>query len=425
MKTEFTPQQLADPDTAASEAELRRCVRCGFCNATCPTQVLLGDERDSPRGRIYLIKDMLENQRAPTAETVTHIDRCLSCLACVSTCPSGVNYTRLIDHARVYIEQRYDRPLIDRARRRFLAWVMPNPTRFRLAMGLARLAKPFAPLFGKGPLRAMLALTSWRSARRAPSAEVYPSPKPPRARVALLQGCAEPALRPEIRAATLRLLNRMGVEVVLARDEVCCGSLSHHMGFEEDALAAARRNVDIWSAQRDLDAIVVTVSGCGTTIKDYGWMLRNDPVYAERAATVSAKALDVSELIGRYGLPEISNPQALTVAYHSACSLQHGQQIKDLPAHLLEKAGFTVRRPAEAHLCCGSAGTYNILQPQIAGQLRDRKLANLDHLAPDVIAAGNIGCLIQLNRKEIPVIHTVQLLDWATGGPNPLDTRNA
>lgn len=423
MRTEFTPVQLTDPDTAASEAELRRCVRCGFCNATCPTQVLLGDERDSPRGRIYLIKDMLENGRAPTAETVTHIDRCLSCLACVSTCPSGVNYTRLIDHARAYIEQRYDRPLFDRLRRRFLAWVMPSPMRLRLAMGLARLAKPFAPLFGNGPVRAMLALTPWRPARRAPAAEVYPSPKPPLARMALLQGCAEPALRPEIREATLRLLNRMGIEVVLAKDEVCCGSLSHHMGFEDDALSAARRNVDIWSTQ-NFDAIVVTVSGCGTTLKDYGWMLRNDPAYAERAAAVSARALDISEVIDRYGLPDITNPQALTVGYHSACSLQHGQQIKDLPAQLLERAGFTVRRPAEAHLCCGSAGTYNILQPVIAAQLKSRKLHHLDRLNPDVIAAGNIGCLIQLNRKETPVIHTVQLLDWATGGPNPLQTRN-
>ena len=419
MKTEFSAEQLADPHIAASEAELRRCVRCGFCNATCPTQVLLGDERDAPRGRIYMIKDMLENQRAPTAETVLHIDRCLSCLSCVSTCPSGVNYARLIEHARTYIEETYDRPLMDRLRRRFLAWVMPHPRRFRLAMALARLAKPFAGLLGKSPLAAMLALTPGRAAPPAPSAEVYPSPRPPVARVALLQGCVEPGLQPEIRAATIRLLNRMGIEVVLAKGEGCCGSLPHHMGFEDQALAFVRRNVDVWSAE-EVDAIVVTVSGCGTTIKDYGWMLRDDPDYAARAGAVSAKALDISEVIARYGLPDVRLTKPLTVAYHSACSLQHGQQIKDLPAHLLEQAGFNVRRPAEAHLCCGSAGTYNLLQPEIAGLLRDRKLANIDRLSPDVIAAGNIGCLMQLDRPQVPVVHTVQLLDWATGGPSPI-----
>ncbi len=429
MKTGFTPRQLEVPAASSSEAELRRCVRCGFCSATCPTYVLLGDERDSPRGRIYLIKDMLENERAPTAEMVTHIDRCLSCLACVSTCPSGVNYMRLIDHARAYIEDNYKRPWLDRLCRRVLGAVLPHPARMRLAMSFGRLARPLVGLFRAAPLKpvaAMIALTPPRTEPRRDWQAVYPPQGAMRGRVALLQGCAEPVLRPEIRAATLRLLNRMGLEVVFARDEVCCGALVHHMGDEAGAIAAARRNVEAWTRERQiagLDAIIVTASGCGTSLKSYGHLLRNDPL-AEAAAEISNLAADISEVVARFGLPPVTQPQALTVAYQCACSLQHGQKIKDGPAGLLAAAGFAVRTPAEAHLCCGSAGTYNILQPGIATQLRDRKLANLARLSPDIIASGNIGCLTQLGQAtSTPLVHTVQLLDWATGGPNPLTER--
>jgi glycolate oxidase iron-sulfur subunit len=424
MQTHFTPAQLADPAMATAESIIRKCVHCGFCTATCPTYVLLGDELDSPRGRIYLMKEMLETEAKPNAEVVKHIDRCLSCLACMTTCPSGVNYMHLVDHARAYVQQNYRRPLADRLTRALLAAVLPHPARFRLAISLARLARPVAPLLARvpalRPLAAMLALAPARAGRPLPAP---PAPAAPVGRIALLGGCAEPVLRPEIRAATIRLLGRMGHEVIAAPGEACCGALVHHLGREADGLAAARRNVDAWTAEiegKGLAAIVVTASGCGTTIKDYGHMLRADPAYAARAARVSALARDISELVESLGLPPVTRPGGMTVAYQSACSLQHGQNVTSAPQALLTAAGFTVRQPAEAHLCCGSAGTYNILQPVIAAQLGDRKVANIERLKPDVIATGNIGCATQIAaRTGVPVVHTVELLDWATGGPVP------
>ncbi len=425
MQTRFSPQALADPAMAASEAVIRKCVHCGFCTATCPTYVLLGDELDSPRGRIYLMKDMLENERAPSAEVVKHVDRCLSCLACMTTCPSDVNYMHLVDHARAYIAARYRRPWLEAAFRELLAWVLPHPGRFRLALALARRVRPVAPLIGRAPrlrpLAAMLALAPSRAAPRA-SDRSSPTSAAWKGRVILLQGCAEPVLRPQIRAATVRLLNRAGYDVTLAADEGCCGALVHHLGRADDALRAARRNVDLWDRYVEtarLDAIVVTASGCGTAIKDYGFLLRDDAAYAAKAARVSDLTMDISELLAKIALPP-GNGRGLSVAYHAACSLQHGQKVTEAPRRLLAEAGFTVRTPAEAHLCCGSAGTYNILQPQIAGQLGDRKTANLMRLAPDVIATGNIGCAVQIGqRATVPVVHTVELLDWATGGPAP------
>ncbi|MBC9032011.1 glycolate oxidase subunit GlcF [Sphingomonas sp. JC676] len=424
MQTAFSPAQLADPAMAASEAVIRKCVHCGFCTATCPTYVLLGDELDSPRGRIYLMKDMLENEREPSAEVVKHIDRCLSCLSCMTTCPSGVNYMHLVDHARAYIEERYRRPWTERFFRALLAQVLPYPGRFRLALALARLARPATPLVERFPaLKPMAAMLAMAPKNAAPKPSKAASPaQQSRGRVALMQGCAEPVLRPEIRAATVRLLNRAGYDVVFAPGEGCCGALVHHMGKEAASLAAARQNVDAWAALADnggLDAIVITTSGCGTTIKDYGFMLREDPAYAEKAARVSALAKDVSELLIDADLP-VGDGRGLTVAYHAACSLQHGQKVTEAPKRLLAGAGYIVRTPLEAHLCCGSAGTYNILQPEIAGQLGDRKMANLARLKADVIATGNIGCAMQIGqRAEIPVVHTVELLDWATGGPKP------
>ncbi len=424
MQTSFSARQLADPAMAASEAVIRKCVHCGFCTATCPTYVLLGDELDSPRGRIYLMKQMLENEREPTAEVVKHIDRCLSCLSCVTTCPSGVNYAHLVDHARAYIEARYRRPVIERMFRALLAAVLPHPRRFRAALMLARLVRPVTPLVGRikalGPMAAMLALAP-RGAAQAPSAVSSPATAP-RGRVVLLQGCAEPVLRPEIRAAAVRLLNRSGYDVAFAQGEACCGSLVHHMGRDQEGLAAARRNVDAWDREiaRGLDAIVITASGCGATIKDYGFMLRDDPAYAEKAARVSSLARDVIELLDAAGLPEGKGGEGIKVAYHAPCSLQHGQQITSAPQRLLTAAGFAVRTPAEAHLCCGSAGVYNIMQSGIAGQLGDRKVASLERLQADVIATGNIGCAIQIGQRTgTPVAHTVELLDWATGGPIP------
>ncbi|QXQ07934.1 glycolate oxidase subunit GlcF [Sphingosinicellaceae bacterium] len=424
MKTEFTPEALLDPAMASSETVIRKCVHCGFCTATCPTYVLLGDELDSPRGRIYLIKDMLEQARTPTAEIVKHVDRCLSCLACMTTCPSGVNYMHLVDHARAYIHERYRRPLRERMIRSLLAWVLPHPGRFRAALALARLARPGEPLLRRvnalQPLAAMLTLVP---AHRAPKADASDAPVAgSKGRVALLQGCVEPVLRPEFRAAAVRVLNRAGYDVVFAPGEACCGALVHHMGRESDSLASARRNVDAWQrlvADGGLDAVLVTASGCGTTIKDYGFMLRDDARYAGPAAAISALAKDITEFLDEVGLPA-GDGRGMTLAYHAACSLQHGQKVTEAPKRLLAGAGYSVRVPVEAHLCCGSAGTYNILQPKIAGQLGDRKVANIERLHADIIATGNIGCATQIGqRTALPVVHTIELLDWATGGPAP------
>ncbi|MES2496602.1 MAG: glycolate oxidase subunit GlcF [Pseudomonadota bacterium] len=424
MRTDFTPKQLADPATAMAEAVIRKCVHCGFCTATCPTYVLLGDELDSPRGRIHLIQTMLETEAAPTPQVVKHVDRCLSCLSCMTTCPSGVNYMHLVDHARAYIEQRYRRPLSERLIRSLLAAVLPYPGRFRLALALARLARPVTPLLARIPLARPLAAMLTLAPRHGTDHATHDTPRPavPRGRVALLQGCAEPVLKPGIRAATIRMLARLGIQVVLTPGEQCCGALVHHMGREAAALEAARRNVDAWSRQMEnggLDAILITASGCGTTIKDYGFVLRNDPIYADRAAQISALAKDISEYLDGLDLPA-GDGRGLTIAYHPACSLQHGQKVTEAPKRLLARMGYRVKSPAEAHLCCGSAGTYNILQPELAGRLGDRKAAAIDRLGADIIATGNIGCAIQIGlRSTTPLAHIVELIDWASGGPAP------
>ena len=430
MQTSFSLAQLADPHVAESEKILRKCVHCGFCTATCPTYVTLGNELDSPRGRIYLIKDMLEGGRAADKETVTHIDRCLSCLACMTTCPSGVNYMHLVDHARAHIEKTYKRPLADRFIRALLAAVLPYPSRFRAALKLAKLGKPFIGLFGKmpalRPLGAMLKLAPAAVPVASPMA--LPGNHPgqgaqKRGRVAILTGCAQPVLDPGINEATISLLNRLGVEVVVPQGEGCCGALVHHMGREEQALASARQNVDAWTREIEnggLDAIIITASGCGTTIKDYGFMLRLDPAYAEKAAKVSALAKDITEYLATLELPEPARKPGTVVAYHSACSMQHGQKIIRQPKELLARAGFIVKEPREGHLCCGSAGTYNIMQPEISARLRDRKVKNIVATGAAVVATGNIGCITQIaSAAGMPVVHTIKLLDWAYGGERP------
>jgi len=428
MQTFFSLTQLLDPQGASSEKILRACVHCGFCTATCPTYVLLGDELDSPRGRIYLIKEMLEQDKPATREVVKHIDRCLSCLACMTTCPSGVNYMHLVDHARERIEKTYKRPIVDRALRALLARVLADPGLFRLAVVAGLLARPLAPVFdvlGLHRMAAMVRLTPHR--KLAPpvdrTGKVYSPQGTRRGRVALLSGCINPVLAPSTNEAAIRLLNRHGIEVVIAAGEACCGSLAHHMGREGEALSRARNNIDAWDRELEgggLDAILITVSGCGTTIKDYGFMLRNDAAYATKAARISARARDITEYLATLDLRQAAAPAPLTVAYHSACSLQHGQKVLREPKELLGKFGFLVRDVPEGHLCCGSAGTYNILQPKLAERLRARKVANIERVKPDVIAAGNIGCITQLaTGTAIPVVHTVELLDWATGGPVP------
>jgi len=429
MKTEFTPQQLKIPALQRSNEILRSCVHCGFCTATCPTYQVLGDELDSPRGRIYLIKDMLENDRPADAKTVKHIDRCLSCLACMTTCPSGVHYMHLVDHARAHIEKTYRRPVMDRLLRWTLSRILPYPGRFRLALLGAKIGRPFRGLLPDPRLRAMLEMAPKQvpPVSRNDDPQVFAAIGARKKRVALMTGCAQKALNTDINDATIRLLRRLGCEVVVARGQGCCGALVHHMGREDESHAAAARNIAAWMGEArgdGLDAIVINTSGCGTTVKDYGHMLRNDPLAAD-AAAVSDLAMDVSELLKQLDLPKGAD-KGLRVAYHAACSLQHGQQVKSAPKDLLKRAGFDVVEPADGHLCCGSAGTYNLMQPEISGQLKARKVKTLEAKTPDVIAAGNIGCMMQIGSgTQVPVVHTVELLDWATGGPLPPTLRDA
>ncbi|KIN65507.1 Glycolate oxidase, iron-sulfur subunit [Sulfitobacter noctilucae] len=446
MQTTFTDAQLRDPAIQRSNEILRSCVHCGFCTATCPTYQVLGDELDSPRGRIYLIKDMLENERVPDEKTVKHIDRCLSCLACMTTCPSGVHYMHLIDHAREYIDQRYKRPLSDRALRWVLARILPYPMRFRVALLGAKIGRPFARFMPDARLRAMLEMAPKviPPVSRNDDPQTFAAETPRKKRVALMTGCAQKALNTDINDATIRLLTRLGCDVVVAEGAGCCGALTHHMGKTSESHATAAKNIKAWCAEMDgdgLDAIVINTSGCGTTVKDYGHMFRNDPLTAD-AARVSAIAKDVSEVLmdlsqetpeppaPRPAKGKIAGidrhirqepvPEGMVVAYHAACSLQHGQQIKTYPKDLLKKAGFTVVEPSDPHLCCGSAGTYNLMQPEISAQLKERKVRTLEAKKPDVIAAGNIGCMMQIgSAAKMPIVHTVELLDWASGGPKP------
>jgi glycolate oxidase iron-sulfur subunit len=432
VQTNFTAQQLRDPDTASSNSVLRSCVHCGMCTATCPTFLLLGDELDSPRGRIYLIKDMLETGRPATEEVVRHVDRCLSCLSCMTTCPSGVNYMHLVDHARTYIEQTYRRPLPERWLRSLLGVLLPRPGLFRLALTGARLTRRLGSLIpGKSMtaqrIRTLFSLAPAKLPARSSveSPRVYPAEGQRKARVALLTGCAQQVLMPRINEATIRLLTRLGVEVVVARGAGCCGALNHHIGQHSQAMRLARANIEAWSQEaglvpRGLDAIIINASGCGTTVKDYGFMFRSEPEpWRTQAEKVAGMTLDVTQFLSQLGYAPTREPPGLTVAYHSACSLQHGQQVTAEPKALLSRAGFRVVEPREPHICCGSAGTYNLLQPEIAGRLRDRKLSNLKATKPDLIAAGNIGCITQLAGDSLPLVHTVELLDWMAGGPRP------
>ncbi len=436
MQTDFTLAQLADPVTARSNDILRKCVHCGFCTATCPTFLLLSDERDSPRGRIYFIKAMIEGDRAPTASEVRHIDRCLSCLSCMTTCPSGVNYMHLVDHGRDHIERNYARPLSDRFMRGLLALLMPRPALFRWTMVLGRLAKPLAamlPATSSDPggatflrrLRAMLEAVPDKIAPPSPvdRPQTFAAVGPSRKRVALMPGCGQQVLAPEVNEATVRLLTRHGVEVVIAAGSGCCGSSVLHVGRNDLALALAKTNIEAWLKEIDgpgLDAIVINASGCGTTVKDYGHMLADDPQWRDNAERVARLAKDISEVMVEVGLANVT-ARPLTVAYHSACSMQHGQKVTEQPQKLLRDAGFIVKDVPDGHLCCGWAGTYQVLQPELSRRLRDAKVANIESLHPDLIASGNFGCIGNIaSGTGIPIAHTVELLDWATGGPKPV-----
>ena len=424
MRTSISPDRLQNPDVRVSEQILRTCVHCGFCNATCPTYLLTGNELEGPRGRIYLIKNILEETIEVTDRTVEHIDNCLACLACETTCPSGVTYSHLLEEARPRIEGEYRRPLVDRLLRAALTLLMPHPWRFRLAMRLAAAGRALRFLAPAG-MRHVLDMAP--AAVPPPARLARPGRTAPqgtrRARVALLTGCAQQVLGPQINDATVRLLTRLGVEVVVPPGMGCCGALTFHMGERRRSLDLMRNNIDVWHREMEeegLDAIVLNTSGCGTAVKEYDYIFRNEPEWAERARAVTALVKDVSEVVAEMGLGEVRNATGMRVAYHDACSLQHGQKVKEQPRQLLQQAGFEVVEVPEAHICCGSAGTYNLLRPEMAGQLLERKAGNITAVEPQLVAAGNIGCLEQIGRGiEQPVVHTVELLDWATGGPRP------
>lgn len=429
MQTDFSIAKLADPNIQAANDILRKCVHCGFCTATCPTFVLKGDELDSPRGRIYLMKEAFQKDEPATKKLATHLDRCLSCLSCMTTCPASVDYMHLVDYGRIFVHEKYTRPWHDRALRWVLGIVLPHPKMFRLSLLSAAMGQPFKKLLPPR-LRAMLDLAPGIVAppSQVDVPQVFKPKDAPKMRVTMLSGCAQQVLRPAINESTVRLLTRLGCEVVVARNQGCCGALVHHMGRENDGHEAAKNNIRAWEAAEaehgKIDAVVINASGCGTTVKDYGWMLRNEPEWAERAKAVSEKTKDISEVLLEVGLSGVVEKPDLTVAYHSACSMQHGQKLKTEPMTLLKDAGFRVLQPAESHICCGSAGTYNIMQPEWAGELKARKVGNIKKLKADVVATGNIGCLTQIaggmgEDGDPVVVHTVELLDWVTGGPKP------
>ncbi len=430
MQTSLNKVQHCEPEIVASEKAIRTCVHCGFCLATCPTYVLLGDELDSPRGRIYQMKEMLEKGGAPSPETVKHVDRCLSCLACMTTCPSGVNYMRLVDHARAYIEENHKRPLMDRMMRSFLAFALPRRNLFRFLLKLSPMGKPFKEVL-PGRLKAMVSMAppSMPARHASETPQVFPAHGERKGRIALLIGCAQPVLAPHINETAIRYFNRLGMDVIVSEGVGCCGALPHHLGKVDQSHEMAKANIRAWMKEIDgegLDAIMVTASGCGTSLKDYGFMFAEDPEWSEPASKVAALSKDVSEVLSEMDLPlPVDNPRDLVVAYQSACSLQHGQKVTQEPVQLLKAAGYRVLEPQEKHLCCGSAGTYNILQPEIANQLRERKVAALESLKPDVIATGNLGCMAQVSQGTyVPVVHTLELLDWAAGGPEPIAMQN-
>ncbi len=435
MQTRFTQTQLADPAIGEANSILRACVHCGLCTSTCPTYRLLGDELDSPRGRIYLMKEMLEQDRPPSATDVRHIDRCLSCLSCMTACPAGVHYMHLVDHARSHIEQTHKRPLVERLFRDLLGRILPDPVKVKWALRAAALVRPVAGLF-PGTLGRLAALAPQKQKHKAVTSQdqksagpqtIYPAEGKRKFRVALLTGCVQPVVAPQINAASIRVLTRHGCEVVVPPGAGCCGALTHHLGQEARATAAAAANILAWMpllAGDGLDAIIVNASGCGNMVKDYGYLFRLDPELADAAMTIASLAKDISEFFSDnfddIGASVGMAPPSLRVAYQSACSLQHGQKIQHQPVALLRSCGFEVAEPRDPHLCCGSAGTYNILQPDIADRLRDDKITALAATDPQVIASGNVGCMVQLaSVAPCPVVHTAELLDWATGGPRP------
>ena len=429
METNFSEKQLGDAKNKSSEKILRKCVHCGFCNATCPTYKLLGDELDGPRGRIYLIKDMIEKNKPANEKIVKHIDRCLSCYSCMTTCPSGVNYMHLIDHGRAHIEKTYKRPFKDRFIRGFLSWALPNSKNFKFIFILVFLAKPFLLFFPRS-LKEMIDFMPKKFPKnKLPRMEVYrvKNRKKPVARVALLTGCVQKVVSPQINEATIRLLNRHDIEVVVLKSIECCGSLNHHLGKEQIANNTFKNNITFWYDEylkNGLDAIISNTSGCGTTIKDYGFIFRSDKDFKKKAKKVSELTKDISEYLNENVklkfIKHKKNDKKYKIAYHSACSMQHGQKVHKEPISLIKKTGNEIMEIPEGHICCGSAGTYNLLQKNIAKNLLKDKIKNIEKIKPEIISTGNIGCITQIaSGTKIPILHTVEIIDWYTGGQKP------
>jgi glycolate oxidase iron-sulfur subunit len=436
MRTAFTAEQLADPHVADAERQLRTCIHCGFCTATCPTYTLLGDERDSPRGRIGLIQHMLESKAPPTKETVLHLDRCLSCLGCRTACPSGVDYSALIDVARAHIEKTYQRPLMERLFRSFVLFVLMRPGVFSVLSTAAHVAAPFLP--GKLGTMAKKGRVRRRPALPAPIAETSAAAR----RVLLVPGCVQRALAPSIDAAAVRVLARQDVKVETLKTVECCGSLAYHLGKIDITKTYARRLIEAFeeaSKTGDVDAVLITASGCGSFLKDMSRVFADDSAWHARAQAFAEKVKDFTELAAPPPPPsafalrasadksaappprageEKNGVRNLLVAYHPPCSLQHGQRIHGKGEKLLAAAGFRLAPIPDAHMCCGSAGSYSVLQPEIADALRARKLDSIRTTGATVIASANLGCLTHLS-GDIPTVHIAELLDWAQGGPKP------
>ena len=428
MKTEFTKRQLRNDDLQLANDIFRRCVHCGLCTATCSSYVVLGDERDSPRGRIYMIKEMLESGGAPDATLTRHMDRCLSCFSCMTTCPSGVDYMHLSDLARVEIEKKGSRSFSTKLARRMLSATLPYPKRMAMAIKLGRLARPFRSLFksmGFKEMAAMLELLPQPS-KQSPEFKGGGVARPRgqlHRRVLLMTGCAQRVVRPAINDASIRLMARQGIEVIVSHETGCCGALDLHMGRADAAVTHAKRNLEAWRMLEDeapLDGIIINASGCGTSVKDYGHLLAKEKGLADEVAYFTDKVFDISEFLVEYNFGTAEQWTDLRVAMHLPCSMMHGQKIGREPMALLQNAGFNVMEMDEAHICCGSAGTYNILQPEIAKSLGERKAEHIARVKPDIVATGNLGCLTQMSHYSgYPVVHFVELLDWAYGGPCP------
>ncbi|MDC0524834.1 glycolate oxidase subunit GlcF [Pelagibacteraceae bacterium] len=431
MQTSFTEKQLEDKENKTSETILRKCVHCGMCNATCPTYGINGDELEGPRGRIYLIKDMLENNKPANKKIAQHIDSCLSCYSCMTTCPSGVNYMHLIDHGRNYVEETYKRPFIERTFRNILSFVLPRPKVFLTLAILTKFIKPFSFLMPRFLKNSLNLMPDKIPSKKIKTQKIYsPFNGKKISRVALLTGCVQRVISPEINEATIRLLNRHNVEVVVMPDIDCCGSLNHHLGKKEKAKLSFVKNIESWHEEyllNGLDAIISNTSGCGTTLKDYGHIFKNDKEMKKKAKKISELTKDITEYLDENLKLDIkkNEEKKYKIAYHSACSMQHGQKIHDQPKELISKTGNEVLDIPDGHLCCGSAGTYNILHQKMAKSLLKNKVNNIEKITPDFISTGNIGCMTQISTgTRIPIIHTVELLDWFTGGPKPYKLKN-